>query len=260
VSSLGDSAVFCLRLPPVRITKTVPHLTPIPPDFNACLEGPAPPCDPRRAICIDLLAEEYVDQPGKLGHVCRCRPGFSGSPGLDGSGCAPSVAKLDATGLQLGVGRGLDVKARFARADGEPEVISLRQLRDDVEALEGEEGAVTSVATLVESLAEGPVAANAQELATLSTALNDDELKQSNTNVLVGTRSLSAEERSASLVDTAAENTQQQTVLTGALDNLELDVIGLATDVGGLGDALSDLVKHVEEEIEDEVCAGPFAV
>lgn len=216
------------------------------------------PCDPRRAICIDLLAEEYIDQPDKLGHVCRCRPGFSGSPGSDGSGCAPSVVKLDTAGLRLGVGRGLDVKARFARAEGEPEVISLSQLRKDVEALEGDEGAVTSVATLVEDLAEGPVATNSQDLGTLSTGLSGDELKQSAIKALVGTSSQSADVRSASLVDTADENTQQQTTLTSALDEVELDVIGLATDVGDLGDAFSDLVKHVEEEIEDEVCTGEW--
>jgi hypothetical protein len=214
------------------------------------------PCDPRRAICIDLLAEEYIDQPDKLGHVCRCRPGFSGTPGLDGSGCAPIVVKLDAAGLQLGVGRGLDVQARFARAEGEPEVISLSQLRKDVEALEGDGGAITSVATLVKSLAEGPVATNSQDLGTLSTGLSGDDLKQTATKGLVGASSQSAEVRSASLVDTADENTQQQATLTSALNELELDVIGLATDVGDLGDDFSELVKHVEEEIEDEVCTG----
>ena len=217
------------------------------------MKSDAPPCDPRRAICIDLLAEEYIDQPGKLGHVCRCRAGYSGEPGLDGSGCAPSVLELDGSGLRMAVGRGLDVKASFARAGDEPEIVSFSQLRRDIEELDGSTGAVTSVAERVESLAEGPVASNTEDLNAISASLDAGGQQLSDMSTLLESADTSAQQRSGETAGDAATNAGLQTALTGDLDNLEMDLLGLATDVGDLGDDLGDLATHVKNEIEDEV-------
>lgn len=223
-------------------------------DFNACLDAEANPCDERRSICIDLLAEEYIDSPGKLGHVCRCREGYGGSPGGDGSGCTPTRIEADSTGLHMGVGRGLDIAAVYARSGAEEqEVISLGQLRSDVAALQGADGAVTSVATAVEGLAAGPVKSNADALSDVAARLTEAADTHDATRDTLTSAEGSAQVRSSGLLDLVDQNGAVQQQLTSTVDDIELDVLGLATDIGTLGDKFGDLQAQVKAEIEDGV-------
>ena len=197
--------------------------------------------------------------PGKLGHVCRCRRGYGGTPGPDGSGCAPNTLTLDSAGLRVSVGRGQRVAAAYAKAgDAGAERIDFAQLRDRVAALQGADGAVTSLESDVQALAEGPVAANAAKTNAVaaSIALGQNDVNRLSAATLDA--ELSAGERQAQLDDTADANAAAQAQLTASVDDAELDLLGLVTDVGALDTKLSDLQAHVKTELEDEVrvCAA----
>jgi hypothetical protein len=155
----------------------------------------------------------------------------------------------------MGVGRGLDIAAVYARSGAEEQqVISLSQLRSDVAALQGDEGAVTSVAIAVEGLAVGPVKNNAEALENkVAAQLTEAADAHNATRDALTSAEGSTQVRSSTLSDLADQNGAMQEQLTSTVDDIELDVLGLATDIGTLGDQFGDLQARVKAEIEDEV-------
>lgn len=240
----------------VRATTLIaPCCFPIRTDFNACLdaEDGLPPCDLTRSTCVDLLAAEYIGQPGKLGHVCVCRSGFGGTPGYDGSGCHPTRLTMNTDGMHIHLGRDLDVKASRTRIADTPKDVSLRALHSDITGLGEAGGAVSQVESKIESLATGPVAANTANLALIKTALDAAVASDAATNVLITEGEASLETRVGNLQTTASNSRDDSSALNGAFDSIETNLLGLATEIGDLGSDLDDLAQHVASEISEEV-------